>query len=248
MATVAEHKKLIQLRRELKRNPLGALQGISGSKFEDIVVRALKSVVAEVLENEEVIDALATEALKRVRQPQDGPPGPEGPRGLPGPEGPQGPQGPPGERGPEGPQGKDGKTPVKGVDYFDGKDGTEIEGKEIVQKINNLPTEGDKQIDWKHIKNAPDLRRLGARIHRGGLKLVWNTKLDGDVDGSNKEFTVPSSQPDPKDSKFIISVRGVLKTEDAGDFTTSSDNRTITFTTAPPDGSDAPRIILYHGK
>lgn len=58
-------------------------------------------------------------------------PGPQGERGPMGERGPQGEQGPQGERGlqgeqgpqgPAGPKGEDGHTPVKGVDYFDGKD------------------------------------------------------------------------------------------------------------------------------
>lgn len=143
--------------------------------------------------------------------------------------------------------------PIAGIDYFPekGKDGTEIEGKDIVSKINSLPIEPDKQIDYKHIKNGPKESkdsREGTSLHRGGLKLVWNTKLSGAVNGVNTVFIVPASQPDPKDDKFIVSVRGVLKTADAGDFTASNGNRTITFVVPPPNGSDSPRIILYHGK
>ena len=58
-----------------------------------------------------------------------GPIGPAGPAGVKGDTGPQGPagntgpQGPKGDQGPQGEKGKDGYTPVKGVDYFDGKDG-----------------------------------------------------------------------------------------------------------------------------
>ena len=54
-----------------------------------------------------------------------GPQGPVGPKGEQGERGPQGERGLQGERGPEGPigpKGEDGHTPVKGVDYFDGKD------------------------------------------------------------------------------------------------------------------------------
>ena len=46
-------------------------------------------------------------------------PGPQGERGPMGEQGPQGERGP---EGPAGPKGEDGHTPVKGVDYFDGKD------------------------------------------------------------------------------------------------------------------------------
>lgn len=141
--------------------------------------------------------------------------------------------------------------PVAGIDYpmpKDGKDAEQLGGEDIVKEINKLSIEPDKQIDAKHIKNLPRSTREGTELFRGGLKLQWNTKLDGTVNGTNKVFTVPADLPDPKDDKFIISVRGVLKTSDAGDFTTSNNNRTITFVTAPPNNSDSPRIILYHGK
>jgi len=121
-------------------------------------------------------------------------------------------------------------------------------GEDIVKAINNLPITPDKQIDARHIKGLPQASVALGSIHRGGLKIIWNQKLQGDVDGVNTVFTLPATQPDPKDDKFIVSVRGVLKTADAGDFTTSNSNRTLTFTSAPPNGSDSPRIIIYHGK
>lgn len=151
----------------------------------------------------------------------------------------------------------DRARPIAGVDFKvpkgdkgdPGEDGTELSAEEIVKKINSLEIKPSKQIDAKHIKNLPKfMERVGTQLFRGGLKLIWNTKLDGTVNGTNTVFTVPAGKPDPKDDKFITSVRGVLKTSDAGDFVASNSNRTITFTTAPPNGSDSPRIILYHGK
>ena len=121
-------------------------------------------------------------------------------------------------------------------------------GEDVVKAINNLPLTPDKQIDARHIKGLPQASVELGSIHRGGLKIQWNTKLDGTVNGTNTVFTVPATLPDPKDDKFIVSVRGVLKTADAGDFTASNSNRTLTFTSAPPDGSDSPRIIIYHGR
>jgi len=75
-------------------------------------------------------------------------------------------------KGDKGDKGEDGYTPIKGVDYFDGidgkdgKDGVGIDGKDgkdgkdgspdtgeqIVEKINDLEIEPDKQIDFSHIK------------------------------------------------------------------------------------------------
>ena len=49
--------------------------------------------------------------------------GPKGERGEKGDKGESGPQGLQGVQGERGLQGKSGKSPIKGVDYFDGKDG-----------------------------------------------------------------------------------------------------------------------------
>lgn len=125
-----------------------------------------------------------------------------------------------------------------------------VTGKEVVDKINELPIKPEFQIDAKHIKNLPekDSRegvKLGSGIARGGLKLVWNTELNGTIDDSNTIFTLPTSAPTPIDGKFVISARGALKDSDSGDFTVSNNNRTITFTDAPPTGSGRPRIVVY---
>jgi len=137
------------------------------------------------------------------------------------------------------PKPKDG---VDGKSGKDGKDGTEIEGKDIVRKIN----EGEYKIDASKIKNLPTTSsKKSIGLARGGLKLVYNTQLEGLINGSNTVFTLPSSAPRPKDGKFIVSARGVLKDSDSGDFTVSSDNRTITFDSAPPEGSARPRVPIY---
>src|SRR3990167_9266074 len=149
---------------------------------------------------------------------------------------------------------QDGKTPSR-VELLElisplipmVRDGSPDTGKEIVDKVNELPIEPRFQIDAKHIKGLKD-PRLGKSmgIARGGLKLVWNTQLDGTINGVNNVFTVPTASPTPKDSSFLVSARGVLKDVDSGDFTVSNGNRTITFVSAPPNGSARPRIPLYH--
>lgn len=156
------------------------------------------------------------------------------------------------------PQIENGKTPTK-LELLElirpliptpiaGKDGSPDTGGQIVSKINGLPIEPAFQIDARHIKNLPKASGKSVSLARGGLKLVWNVQLSGDVNGVNTVFTIPASQPDPKDSKYLVSARGVLKDVDSGDFTISSNNRTITFAVAPPNGSARPRIPLYHGK
>ena len=112
----------------------------------------------------------------------------KGEKGEKGDAGDAGPRGPKGDNGDKGDRGEDGYTPVKGVDYFDGKDGPQgimgmtgpqgpkgddgidgrdgrdgvdgnkITAEEIVEKINKLP----KSIDWKTIKNAPEIKSNGG--------------------------------------------------------------------------------------
>jgi hypothetical protein len=79
---------------------------------------------------------------------------------------------------------KDGYTPIKGKDYFDGKDGINPKPKEVIEEIKNLKgKEADEfgkavgpKIDISQIKNAPtfifnknkykieELMRGGAQI------------------------------------------------------------------------------------
>lgn len=174
-------------------------------------------------------------------------------------------QGQRGERGEKGDQGigiagRDGKdAPAPTLEQITTVVSTILEqnpqiitvaGENIVKEINNLPITPDKQIDAKHIKNLPQapIDLSSKDTFRGGLKLVWNTQLNGTINGSNTVFTLPGTAPASQDNKYIISTRGVIKTADESDFTVSADGRTFTFTSAPPTGSARPVILLYHGK
>jgi hypothetical protein len=119
-------------------------------------------------------------------------------------------------------------------------------GEDMVKKINALEIKPELQIDASHIKNLPvrEGAKLGG-IARVGLKLIWNTVLTGTVNGVNTVFTIPSTLPAPVDDRYLVEARGVIKSVDGGDFTISNSNRTVTFTSAPPTGSNSPRVILY---
>ena len=108
-----------------------------------------------------------------------------------------------------------GYTPVKGKDYFDGKnadetkiimevlsrippsnpgppgkDGTKIEGEQIVDKINELPTDDPKKkIDAIHIKNLPKYDKIGGVI-RGGMEQIRPVNLTAQCDGVTTSFTL----------------------------------------------------------
>ena len=124
-----------------------------------------------------------------------GPQGPVGPKGEQGERGPQGERGLQGERGPEGPigpKGEDGHTPVKGVDYFDGKD--------------YVLTDADKQ------------EIAGMVEVSGGEVDLSNYYTKSEVD--NLIDAIPST-PGPGgslniDNKTIIEKDGVIKTAIGG--------------------------------
>lgn len=275
MRSIADYKQTAVLRRGFKKDPLRAIRdavgGDQNTLLERVILQALpgilQQVVSGLLKDDSFKEDLIAAIASKIPTPRNGLPGAKGADGYTP------------KKGKDyftqaevnaiisstrEALGKDflsskdiealraKLTPRVGIDFEqpkDGKNGTEIEAKDIVSKVNGLPIKPEFQIDASHIKNLPaGDKQESVPLHRGGLKLVWNTKLSGTVNGSNAVFTVPAGQPDPKDDKFIISVRGVLKTADAGDFTVTNGNRTITFASAPPNGSDSPRIILYHGK
>ncbi len=259
MTSVAKHKQGILTKRKFQSDPYGALSEYLGDRGgtlpspEEAIHKAMLEVATEFLDrlvlDPSFIEEVASRIVENVPKPEDGKEGPQGKKG---------------DKGDKGDRGEKGEKPVAGVDYplpkdgEDGRDGTDADlgGGEIVSRINSLPVEGKeaegKKIDASHIKGLPKIIdskfKESVPLFRGGLKLVWNSQLEGTINGVNTIFTLPAGLPDPKDGRYIVSARGALKDADSGDFTVSNSNRTVTFTTAPPTGSARPRIILYHGK
>jgi hypothetical protein len=234
----------------------GTLRNLFGAEFDALLKRTADKVVAhitkKILADEDLIYQIALTAMRAI--PFEKIRGPKG-DSIKGDKGDPGAQGDPGEKGDPGKDGADAELTQEqlNVIYAAFLDRAIREGigsgKDVVDKINALEVKPELQIDAKHIKNLPKAdAREGKALHRGGLKLVWNTQLSGLVNGVNTVFTIPAGLPDPKDNRFLVSVRGVSKDTDSGDFTVSNGNRTITFTAAPPNGSARPRIPLYHGK
>ncbi len=96
-----------------------------------------------------------------------------------------------GEKGDKGDKGdsikgKDGYTPIKGVDYFDGKNGSPDTGEQIVEKINTL----ENVIDIKTIKDFPiiegtaDIKRQMDTIGNQVLRLLSRPKTTGGGGGT----------------------------------------------------------------
>ena len=106
--------------------PEGALEGYATEEYVQGQIQNIPEVDLSTYATKQYVNEQVN-AIELTPGPQglQGEQGPQGERGPEGPQGLQGKQGPQGERGPEGPagpKGEDGRTPVKGVDYFDGKD------------------------------------------------------------------------------------------------------------------------------
>jgi hypothetical protein len=269
MASVQDYKKT------RAQDPASVLNALIVKSSGDVIQQIVGNIVSEMLGNKNTIRTIARVVLSNIRQPKDGTNGKDGEDGQNGHTPKRGIDYLTEDEVEEiiNTAVRQAK-PVKGIDYFTpedisdivqkakpiagvdyvlpqngekGDDGALIEGADIVARINGLAIDPRLQIDAKHIKNLPmgSGTKLSGGIARGGLKLVWQTQLSGDIDGINTVFTVPSASPTPKDSKYLVSARGVIKDSDSGDFVVSNNNRTITFTSAPPTGSARPRIPVY---
>jgi len=263
-------KSLITLKELFGESPDGKISSIIQKAIERELPSIIKGVVDEIanrlLTGKDFADFLTEIVKTNVSDGDEGKPGKDGDniKGDPG----KSIKGDPGKDGTTPtkaeikkliPKVENGKTPIKGIDYFTPLEIQMIVDdimrkipenetvEDIVTGINALEITPSKQIDVSHIKGIDDKRKgtkLGG-IMRGGLKLIWNTELDGTINGSNTVFTIPATLPSPVDDKFLVSVRGVAKDVDNGDFTVTNSNRTVTFTRPPPTNSSRPRISMY---
>ena len=153
--------------------------------------------------------------------------------------------------GPKGDEGNPGYTPIKGKDYFDGhdadetkivlevlsqippakpglpgKDGTEIEGEQIVSKINALEIVPEKQIDFVHLKNVPEFGKVErGKVLRGGMEQIRWEDLSSQIDGVVTSFTTTASFVEVQaifSSQFPLMLRPTVH------YTTTPSIRTIT--------------------
>jgi hypothetical protein len=112
-----------------------------------------------------------------------------------------------GEKGEDGIDGEDGK---------DGKDGAKIEGKDIIVKINELPTnEEGLKIDARHIKNLP---MPGSTF--GVKKLIAGQNIT--IDSTNPyDPIINANVPSPTtytEGSVLFAGAGGLPTEDNANF------------------------------
>lgn len=117
----------------------------------------------------------------------------------------------------------------------------ELSGESIVDKINSLPTEEDKQINKEHIKGLEDwLKKIEERfsnIPRGGRGGTGNSvqyhDISSELNGSTKAFTIPKH-------RRVLLVSGTSSPtvfRPTVDYTVAG--KTLTFT----DAIDAPTTL-----
>lgn len=82
---------------------------------------------------------------------------------------------------------RDGYTPVKGKDYFDGKHGTEITSKQIIEKLKGF-------LDIDSIKNLREMLTKIMESRRLGMRKIPISRivdLSASVNGSATTFSLP---------------------------------------------------------
>lgn len=82
-----------------------------------------------------------------------------------------------------------------------------------------------------------------ALLQANSDSIVWNETPSGNVDGSNKVFTLAYA-PHPA-GKILVFVNGVLKEQDAGEADYSITGQTLTFVDPPHEGS---KIFVTYAK
>lgn len=95
---------------------------------------------------------------------------------------------------------KDGKTPVKGVDYKDGKDGKDADEKKIIKEVTKKIKVPDikkmfNDLREEMIEEIRKHKRIGGGTSHIGVqqalaKLLKTEQPSGAINGSNKEYTV----------------------------------------------------------
>lgn len=121
----------------------------------------------------------------------------------------------------------------KPKDGINGKDGSPDTGLEIVEKINDLPTDEDKYlIDMEHIDGLlARLKELGKTVYVGGGsssggRIVKVYDLSSQLNGVTKTFSLPAFWHviTVQSSSFPNAFRPTI------DYTTDAGASTITFT------------------
>lgn len=129
--------------------------------------KAFMKVVEAVNRTRAAILATNDARLARIKDGKDGKEGKKGDKG---------------DKGDTvvGPKGEDGYTPRKGVDYFDGKDGSPDTAQQVRDKLETL--EGEERLDASAIKNLPKAVQEYSQTSVGIHGPLWSL-IDVDVEG-----------------------------------------------------------------
>lgn len=201
----------------------------------DFIKEQLKLKKERIERIGEDLQKQVNEVIEKAKQLKDGAKGEKGDQGIRGFQGEKGLKGDRGLRGLKGLKGDKGDIPKKGVDYFTPQDIGKISNKALKQLETPLKSirEDIKKI-FEELEKKKQIERLGAKtIHRGGVRFAYNETPTGDINGTNKTFTLAHA-PNPATSLILKLGSGFLQ---AGgeDYTLSG--RTITMEFAPPTGA-----------
>jgi len=175
--------------------------------------------------------------------------GEQGEKGETGDRGEKGDKGEKGDQGIQGERGASGYTPIKGVDYFDGakgeqgepgislpgKDGSPDTGEQIVEKINALEIEPDKQIDFSHIKGfKQEVQKQTVGFQRN---TAWFDESTLVVDNPSRIKVVGAGAQLSMDSEgaLVLTISGGASANESNGelLTDSGDHIHYTFANAP---------------
>lgn len=204
MPTIAEYKQQIAFKKALKDNPFATLQKYGKPKelIEKAIAQILPDILKETISNLVKDENFLRTLIVRLGKPKDGKDADEEMiinRIL-----------------SEIPKPKDGKTPQKkeleklikplipkapkkGVDYFDGLNGSPDEPKEIADKLNTLQNVVEKEVIKGLVELFQDVKNMkqgaGKKLFvRGGGGHPNNTyDLSPYLDGVTKTFTIPKN-------------------------------------------------------
>jgi hypothetical protein len=112
-----------------------------------------------------------------------------------------------------------------------------------IDRVTLVDSDG-RPIDLSRlfVQKAPVLGNVP--MFRGGINQKSEVVLDGTVNGSNADFTIPAAYPTPKTGTVRLFLNGA-RMQLTTDYTQSG--RTFTMNTAPPSGGQAP-VIDYEAQ
>lgn len=149
----------------------------------------------EMMPKEIAVEVKGAEVVTiKGKQGIQGERGEQGDKGDSGGRGIDGKNGIDGKDGLDGLDGKDGYSPLRGIDYFDGKDGSPDDPNQIRDKLETL--EGDERLDASAIKGLEkydkdiEILKQGRPIFGPGKTKIIQVDLSSQLNGTTKTFSI----------------------------------------------------------